>query len=98
MRTGPREGFRWTTDTIIYAIDLWHRRHLQVPSARDWEQAGENHPCRQTVMRVFGSWNSAIRAAGFRPKRQGENRAEASRRRARCPQTGRFVAATGGAD
>jgi hypothetical protein len=94
MRTGPREGFRWTADTIIYAIDLWHRRHLQTPSAREWEQAGENHPCRQTVMRVFGSWNAAIAAAGFTPKSQGQNRAEVRRLRPRCPNTGRFVPAT----
>jgi hypothetical protein len=37
----------------------------------DWEQAGENHPSRQTVARVFGSWNAAIAAAGFHPRPRG---------------------------
>jgi hypothetical protein len=37
----------------------------------DWEQAGENHPSRQTVARVFGSWNAAIAAAGYRPRPRG---------------------------
>ena len=71
MRTGPRTGFRWTHDTIVYAITLWHRKHSRPPLTSEWEQAGENHPSRQTVARVFGSWNAAIAAAGFRPRPRG---------------------------
>ena len=71
MRTGPRTGFRWTHETIVYAINLWHRKHDRPPLTSDWEQAGENHPSRQTVARVFGSWNAAIAAAGFRPRPRG---------------------------
>jgi hypothetical protein len=89
MRTGPRDGFRWTRDNIVYAIELWHRRHLYAPTVVEWEQAGEDHPCRQTVLRVFGSWSAAIAAAGLRPRRQGET----LRRKAwrRCPETGRLL-------
>ncbi len=90
VRPGPREGFRWTPETIAYAIDLWHRRHLRTPTAAEWEQAGPNHPSRQTVLRRFGSWNAAIRAAGFRPRAQGQPRSRAAR--PRCPRTGRWVA------
>jgi hypothetical protein len=25
---GPRQGFRWTPELIVYTIELWHRRHL----------------------------------------------------------------------
>jgi hypothetical protein len=64
MRTGPRTGFRWTPETIVYAITLWNRKHSRTPLTREWDQAGENHPSRQTVARVFGSWNAAIEAAG----------------------------------
>jgi hypothetical protein len=71
MRTGPRTGFRWTPDTIVYAITLWHRRHSRPPFTHEWDQAGENHPSRQTVSRVFGSWNAAIHAAGFTPRLRG---------------------------
>ena len=59
MRTGPRTGFRWTPETIIYAITLWYRKHSRTPFTSEWDSAGENHPSRQTVARVFGSWNAA---------------------------------------
>ncbi len=69
MRPGPRpDGIRWTRDLIVYAIDLWARTHLRAPTAADWDRAGENHPSRQTVQRVFGSWNAGIAAAGYVPK------------------------------
>lgn len=71
MRTGPRTGFRWTPDTIEYAITLWYRKHSRPPFTHEWDQAGENHPSRQTVSRVFGSWNAAIHAAGFTPRPRG---------------------------
>ena len=31
MRTGPRTGFRWTPETIVYAITLWYRKHSRTP-------------------------------------------------------------------
>ena len=71
MRTGPRLGFRWTPETVVYAIQLWHRQYSRLPRTSDWEQAGENNPSRQTVMRVFGSWNAAMEAAGFKPRPRG---------------------------
>jgi len=51
MRTGPRTGFRWTPETIVYAITLWYRKHSRTPLTSEWDQAGENHPSRQTVAR-----------------------------------------------
>src|ERR1700747_2190554 len=71
MRTGPRTGFRWTPETIVYAVTLWYRKHSRPPFTHEWDQAGENHPSRQTVSRVFGSWNAAIHAAGFQPRPRG---------------------------
>jgi hypothetical protein len=89
MKTGPRHGFMWNRQTIVYAIDLWHRRHLRTPTVAEWEAAGANHPCRQTVQRVFGSWNAAIQAAGFRPRPRGRTRDLWQRRR--CAETGRWL-------
>jgi hypothetical protein len=72
MRPGIRaDGIRWTPEMIVYAIDLWARRHMRAPTAEQWSRAGADHPSRQTVQRVFGSWNAAIAAAGYVPKRPG---------------------------
>ncbi|MEP6812240.1 MAG: hypothetical protein ABI990_04550 [Actinomycetota bacterium] len=71
MKTGPRTGFRWTPDTIVYAITLWYRKHSRTPFTSEWDHAGENHPSRQTVARVFGSWNAAMEAAGFAARPRG---------------------------
>ena len=84
---GPRAGFRWTRPLIVYAIDLWHRTHLEAPTQDDWERAGQDHPCRLTVIREFGTWNNAISAAGLRPRPRGRNRRWSRRR---CPATGRW--------
>ena len=89
MNTGPRTGYSWNRETIVYAIDLWHRRYLKTPTVAEWERAGDDHPCRHTVQRVFGSWSAAMRAAGFKPRRRGQPRHPW--RRARCPVTGRWV-------
>lgn len=74
MKPGPREGFRWTREAIVYAIELWHRKHLRIPTTDEWDAAGPDHPSRVTVIRRFGSWNAAMAAAGFRPRRPGERR------------------------
>lgn len=79
MRSGPRSGFRWTKENIVYAIDLWHRRHLRPPTAREWKSAGDDHPSAPTVRRVFGTWNRAIRASGFRSVGPGRRRVKNAR-------------------
>jgi hypothetical protein len=84
---GPRAGFRWSAELIVYAIDLWHRTHLEAPTQDDWERAGPNHPCRLTVLREFGTWNAAIRAAGLRARPRGTNR---NWHRRRCANDGRW--------
>src|SRR5438477_9708893 len=65
MRPGPRHGFRWTRETVLYAFELWHRRHLRAPRAIEWRAAGADHPSVTTVRRVFGSWQRAVRHAGL---------------------------------
>jgi hypothetical protein len=90
---GPRSGFRWNRELIAYAIDLWHRKHLEAPVQDDWERAGPDHPCRLTVLRVYGTWNTAIRAAGLEPRPRGRNRRWI---RQRCPSSGRWCACEAG--
>jgi hypothetical protein len=74
LPAGPRVGFRWTRENIAYAIDLWHRTHLRAPTALDWQLAGEDHPSTSNIRRVFGSWNAAMRAAGFTAVKPGGRR------------------------
>jgi Homing endonuclease associated repeat len=89
VNPGPRQGFRWTPELILYAIELWHRQHLRIPTTDEWDRAGANNPSRVTVIRTFGSWNAAMAAAGFRPRGPGQRRAPSVR--ARCAVTGRFI-------
>jgi Homing endonuclease associated repeat len=74
MKPGPRDGFRWTSETIAYAFELWHRKNLCSPTVDEWRRAGPDHPSVTTVRQVFGSWNAAVEAAGLRPRRPGESR------------------------
>jgi len=90
LKPGPRAGFRWDRQTVVYAIDLWHRAHLRTPTRKEWTNAADDHPSYDTVRRIFGSWSAAIRAAGFLPRKPGHRRVHAVRRRS--PVTGRFVA------
>jgi len=74
MKPGPREGFRWTRETISYAFELWHRKYLCTPTLSEWRRAGPDHPSSTTVKGVYGSWNAAVEAAGFRPRLRGHAR------------------------
>jgi Homing endonuclease associated repeat len=68
-------GRRWTTDTIVAAIQNWARDHQgEPPRQRDWVRAGENHPAFSSVMTRFESWGAALEAAGFGPARRGPRR------------------------
>ena len=74
VKPGPRDGFRWNRETIVYAFELWNRRHLCSPTVDEWRRAGRDHPSVRTVRSAFGSWNRGVKAAGLRPRRPGEAR------------------------
>jgi len=58
----------WSEDDILYAIMEWEEKHGRPPVCNDWLQSnGDEHPSLGPVYRLFGSWNEAIRQAGFTP-------------------------------
>jgi hypothetical protein len=66
----------WTRDEIVAAVTRWADTHGGVPPvASDWNttmardrgkpERGDEFPVTNTVRTTFGTWNAAIRAAGF---------------------------------
>lgn len=77
------EQRRWTPQAIVRAIHEWAAEHGEPPAATDWKadmkrcrrdrpaRDAERFPADKTVQAVFGTWNAAIRAAGYTPRRTG---------------------------
>jgi transcriptional regulator with XRE-family HTH domain len=79
-------------DRVIIAIQEWNKRYGHPPGASDWnpalaERLGQFDGARRyreercwpsttTVQRAFGSWNEAIRQAGFEALPSGHRRKE----------------------
>lgn len=78
----------WDRDSVLDAIRRWADQHGQPPAAMDWnprlaiangrddiaaryESTGP-WPTVWTVQTYHGSWNAAIRAAGFTPRGRGK--------------------------
>jgi hypothetical protein len=60
----------WTREAIACAIQEWADEHGGIPpAATDWLRARARNDSRVTsvtnVQKRFGTWNAAIRAAGF---------------------------------
>lgn len=61
----------WRAPDIIEALQVWAYAHGRPPRAYEWANATPNHPADSTVLRVFGTWNGALAAAGLDPRRSG---------------------------
>lgn len=77
----------WTRELIIERMQEFAEKHGRNPSATDfspalarqrgqieiakyWKESGR-YPATATVVKVFGSWNKAMQAAGFPPNKSG---------------------------
>lgn len=72
----PRHRGQWkkgqrmfSREQILSAIYLFRYENGRLPLYSDWDHAVEGRPTSHQVVRVFGSWNSAIVAAGYTPNR-----------------------------
>jgi hypothetical protein len=87
---GGRRVTRWTRELIIEKIQEWHARYGEPPCSADWnpslarwraqEWRAERYregvwPSTNAAKRPFdGSFDAAVRAAGFEPRRPGPRR------------------------
>lgn len=60
---------QWTEQEIIESIKLFVEEQGKVPKTIDFEKSEGKYPGYDTVVKYFGSWNSAIDAAGFKPNK-----------------------------
>lgn len=90
--TNPRTMLIWTKPRIIDAIKDYADQYGRPPGAADWNPAmarGIGHPeiadrfyadeiwpTTTPVVKQFGSWNKAIKAAGFTPLPVGRKRGD----------------------
>jgi len=56
---------RWNRETVIQSLRVWTTEHGRRPVPKDFEYATDGRPGIATVHRYFGSWHTALTAAGI---------------------------------
>lgn len=60
---------------IIDMMQFWDRKFGEPPKVSDWRRVGGTAwPSYLTVIRAFGSWDEAMRRAGFEARGRGRRR------------------------
>ena len=63
----------WTHWDVVACIRRHFHQHGRTPTSIEWHRATPGRPNLSAVKRLFGTWNNAIRVAGYVPRIQGEN-------------------------
>lgn len=64
----------WSKEQVIEKIKEWAARYGVPPTSGQWHGTGGKWPSAMTAAKRFGTWNNAIRAAGFVPLAPGHRR------------------------
>ncbi len=64
----------WSVQSIVAAIREHAERTGLPPTANEWRKGTPTHPSDSVVRVTFGTWNRAIREAGYETVRQGARR------------------------
>lgn len=68
LRPRPKgNSAEWTRAEVLEAIFSFRFREGRLPTTRDWVLSAPDRPSASQVKRLFGSWNAAIVAAGYKP-------------------------------
>ena len=69
---------RWTRENVIAALRAHHAAAGHSPSASSWARAADDHPTKETVRLLFGTWSAGLAAAGLPPAPLGRPRKRAT--------------------
>jgi AraC-like DNA-binding protein len=69
---------KWSGQQMIEKIQEWTAEYGSPPMSREWRKSSERWPTQSCVCTCFGTWNNAIRAAGFEPRPPGYWRSRAA--------------------
>lgn len=62
--------FEASKEDIINNIQNWVHKYEKIPESRDFARAVPGQFTHKAIKRLFGTWNNAIEAAGFKPNLQ----------------------------
>jgi hypothetical protein len=66
-----KSGFRWTDETVAYALDRFHKHHLRTPTLRELRAGLDDLPSYATIRRLYGNVGNMLRSHGYRVRRAG---------------------------
>jgi hypothetical protein len=66
-----KTGFRWTDESVGYALDRFHRRNLRTPTLRELRRGVDDLPSYATIRRMYGSAGAMFRRYGYAVRKPG---------------------------
>ncbi len=69
--TWSNAGTGWNDELVGYALDLYHRRHLRVPTVRELRAGIDDLPSHATIRRMYGCASGMYQRHGYRARKRG---------------------------